>query len=354
MRLRSLAIALAVTPCFMGLPAIAATAISQICTRDAKPIGLPSARPPAIRLVDADPTTPVARASLKLAYMIENGLPDPYIGVTGNFDGAGLSLGILQFNFLGSIQSVFKNIPRDTYTKTMPIWGDTLYAAVHSRTDDAVNLVSQMQNRSYSERTNRNVWTVQDEALSELRRFLGSSEARAAQDMGAAKIYRAGYSRALQWAQARGASHPTPREIFSFVDNQVFSGGELGGIWIEKARAFRESFVNDGEMIAFVGRWLKSCPYEGPKLLYGKNDAFRSEAAWSETYPKGTKLSDERALLFSLGFLRALTANGPPAVRGQPDMRGVFKSQVVTRRALPALGIGSANGVRWPGGILDQ
>ena len=333
----------------------AATAISPSCSRSSAPAGLPGGGPPDPHVVQMDATSPVARAALRLAYAIENGLPDPYIGVTGNFDGTGLSLGIIQFNFLGSIQSTFKDIPRSLYKTTMPVWGDTFYEAVHTlSTADAVAKVLPLQETVYSSRKAKTIWVIKPDALAELRAFLGSDESRAAQDKAAEVEYRRGYSRALQWAQARGAAGPTPREIVSFVDNQVFSGGELGHIWMSQAKAFRSDFASDGDMIAFVARWLQSCPYAGPAFLYGRDDAINSTAAWAKKYPPGTQLEDDRGLLFAFGFLRALTANGPPAVRGQPDQHGIFKSQVVTRRSLPALGIGTANGIAWPGGVLDQ
>lgn len=196
-------------------------------------------------------------------------------------------------------------------------------------------------------------WRVKTDARSEIEAFLGSSEGRAAQDAGVAKVYRSAFSRAVQWAAARGAPQPTPREIATFVDNEVFSGGNLGGIWIQQAKAFRSSFGDDGEMVAFVTNWLKSCPYSGPELLYGRDDARRNAVEWPKAVPLGTKLSDDRALLFAFGFLRALTANGPPRQGNQPEQHGIFKAQVVERRGLTALGAGTANGIQWPGGILD-
>jgi hypothetical protein len=330
-------------------------AISQVCSRKSAPLGLPYGEPPPLHLVAADATTPVARAALSLAYAIENGSPDPYVGVTGNFDGTGLSLGTIQFNFLGSIQSTFRAIPKSVYARTMPSWGDTFYDAVHTGSPgDAVAKVLAMQETTYSPRTARTLWILKPEALGELRTFLGSDESRDAQNKAASLEYQRGYSRALQWAQARGAAVPAPREIASFVDNQVFSGGELGGIWMVQAKAFRADFQSDGDMIGFVAQWLRSCPYSGPGFLYGRDDAMNSTLAWIKKYPSGTNLEDERGLLFAFGFLRALTANGPPSVRGQPDQHGIFKSQVVTRRSLPALGTGTANGVTWPGGVLGE
>lgn len=335
-------------------PALSATKISPVCSRQAAPAGIPLGTPPARKLVKVDADTPVAREALKLAYAIETGRPDPYVGVTGNFDGTGLSLGIIQFNFLGSIQSTFGSIEKAAFIRTMPVWGEQFYRAVHSPSPStAVERVLPMQDGRYSERTGKTVWVIKPDALKELRSFLASDESRAAQDKAASRVYQRGYSRALQWAQERGDSKPTAREIASFVDNEVFSGGALGGIWIKQAKSFRSNFDNDGEMIAFVSAWLKSCPYKGEGFLYGEADSANAVAAWAAKYPPGANIQDDRALLFAFGFLRALTANGPPTLKGQKDQRGIFKAQVVARRSLPALGTGTANGVSWPGGILD-
>lgn len=335
-------------------PAFSATRISPVCSRQSAPLGLPTGSPPARKLVEANAYTPVARAALKLAYAIETGQPDPYIGVTGNFDGTGLSLGIIQFNFLGSIQSAFGKIDKAKFNEKMPVWGEQFYAAVHTASPSAaVEKVLPMQDARYSQRTHKTTWVIKPDALRELRAFLASDEARTAQDNAASRVYQRGYSRALQWAQERGDTKPTAREIASFVDNEVFSGGALGGIWIKQAKSFRSNFDNDGEMIAFVSAWLKSCPYKGEGFLYGEIDSANAVAAWAAKYPPGAKLDDDKALLFAFGFLRALTANGPPTLKGQRDQHGIFKAQVVARRSLPALGVGTANGVSWPGGVLD-
>lgn len=325
----------------------AETAISPICSRKSEPAGLPSDTPPAKKLVASDASTNVAKAALRLVYSIENGLPDPYLAVTGNFDGQGLSLGLIQFNFGGAAQKAFSKIPHEVYVRTMPKYGELFYKAVHaSPPPSSIQLVTGMQT------VRGRAWRVNQDAKSELKAFLGSSEARSAQDHAVATdYYQAAYSRAHQWAAARGAIKPSPREIATFVDNQVFSGGFLGGIWIEQAKAFRASFDNDGKMIAFVSQWLLSCPYTGPVFLWGREDAQRNAEAWTKAYPVGSTLSDERALLFAFGFLRALTANGP---KGQPEQSGIFKAQVVERRGLIALGAGTANGIKWPGGVLDQ
>ncbi|WFU22478.1 hypothetical protein QA649_30965 [Bradyrhizobium sp. CB1717] len=326
------------------------TAISPVCSRQSSPTGLGMSSPVAEAATEGDEKAPVAQAALKLAFAIENSIPDPYIGVSGNFDGQGLSLGLIQFNLGGSIQKTFGPVDDGVFASTMPKWGDVFRAAVKTASPSAaIKQVLVMQDHVGKR------WIVKPDAIAELQAFLGSREARAAQDRAVALEYKSAYRRAAQWAQERGAKTPTPREIATFVDNQVFSGGFLGHMWLKQAKQFRDSFKgDDGAMIAFVGKWLRSCPASGSSLLYGADEGKANADVWRSRFPSGTQLSDERALLFVFGFVRALTANGPPKVAGQPDQSGIFKSQVVQRRALIALGTGKANGIPWPGGVLDD
>ena len=326
--------------------ALADNRISPVCSRGAAPIGLPKTSPPDQKLIPADPQTAVAKEALNLVFGIETGEHDPYVAVTSNFDGEGLSLGLIQFNFGGDAQHTFLPIADEVYRRTMPTWGSQFAHAIHTKTPkEAIVIVTAMQDHVGGK------WTVKPDAHNELRAFLGSSESRKAQDAAVSPVYARAYSRAAQWAAARGAAAATPREITSFLDNEVFSGGALGGMWFEQAKAFRDSFKDNGDMIAFVAAWLRSCPGNGPGKLYGADEGRRNADRWTAAVPAGTRLADDRALLFAFGFVRALTANGPPH---QPAEAGIFKAQVVNRRGVFALGSGTANGVPWPGGVLDQ
>ena len=326
------------------------TSISPSCTRQSAPTGLGTSAPAGQIHVEGDHKAPAAREALKLVFAIENGVSNPYTGVSGNFDGQGLSLGLIQFNLGGSAQRVFGGIPDSVFSSAMPKWGHVFRAAVRTPTpSSSIDQVTAMQDYVGKR------WILKPDALAELKTFLDTPDSRAAQDQAVAVEYKSAYRRAAQWAQKRGATKPTPREIATFLDNQVFSGGFLGNMWFEQAKKFRDSFKgDDGAMIAFVGNWLKTCPASGPGFLYGANEGKANAEIWTIQYPKGTHLSDERALLFSFGFVRALTANGPPRVKGQPDQSGIFKSQVVQRRGLISLAAGTANGIHWPGGALDD
>ncbi|NTG75562.1 hypothetical protein G6M02_19730 [Agrobacterium rhizogenes] len=286
------------------------------------------------------------QAIIRFISTIENGPSFSYDAVTGNFDGEGLSIGLIQFNFGGDAQITFGNIDRRVFLRHMPRWGEQFYRAVHTQSSKrAIALVVQMQSQSGK------TWRVQPDALAELRAFLSSPESKSAQDKRVAYEFAKASSRAKQWAEARGESTPSNREIANFFDNQVFSGGALNGIWLDQAKAFRAKFSSDAEMASFVASWLKSCPVKGPKALYGAAEGAANGEIWSRKLAAGTKLSESQSLLFSLGFLRGLAAVGPA---DDPSQAGVFKSQVVSRRGLIATSWGTANGVPWPGGPLDR
>ena len=180
--------------------------------------------------------------------------------------------------------------------------------------------------------------------------FSDRRESKQAQDARVAHEFAFAFARARQWAVASGEAAPSGREIATFVDNQVFSGGALDGVWYPQAKAFRELFEDDGQMVAFVAAWLRSCPSSGPDLLYGAKEGVADADLWSRKVPPGARLSDDQGLLFSLGFLRGLAADGPSA---KPADSGIFKAQVFIRRGMIALGVGTANGVAWPGGALN-
>ncbi|MFL9869525.1 hypothetical protein PQR67_35595 [Paraburkholderia fungorum] len=317
--------------------------ILPVCSRTSRPVGLPSDAPPPAKMVSVDSRSAQATSVLNITYKIEGGGIHSYDAITPNFDGYGFSLGLVQFNFSGEAQSTFKKIPQSVFDGTMKTWGKTFYSAVHASSTKAIELTKTMQ---YQDKKHHNAWVVKDDALIELRAFLNSPESHDAQDASIHEIYAAGYSRALQWANARGEVAPSTREIVSFVDNQIFSGGDLGGMWLPQATAFRKSFPDDGRMVDFVSTWIASCPQSGDALLYDAKYGQADADAWRSKVPVGASLPDEQALLFAVGFLKALSANGPKL---KPKDAGIFKSQVLQRRGMMALGAGTANGVAWPG-----
>jgi len=318
--------------------------ISKSCSRHSLPTGVPSDVPPDPHLVAVTSKSPEASAVLGIIYKIEETGAHPYDAVTPNFDGEGLSLGVIQFNFGGAAQDAFKAIDVKVFDVTMPKWGGTFHDAILAKPyQKGIELVKGMQDQVTG--THGKDWVVKPDALKEIQAFLNTNESRNAQDMAVSDIYAAGYGRALQWAHARGQTAPTFREIVTFVDNQVFSGGALGGMWYPQAVAFRKSFVDDGHMIRFISDWVASCPGSGDGFLWGAAEGKADAAAWTKAFPDGTTLSDEQGLLLALGFLKALSAIGP---LGNPSQSGIFKAQVIERRGMIALGVGTANGVPWP------
>lgn len=329
-----------------------AKGISPVCSRQSIPIGLPTTQPPpalplpAQKQQLADYKDPVNQAIIRFVSTIENGKNFSHDAVTGNFDGEGLSIGLIQFNFGGDAQTTFKGISKDVFNKYMPKWGDQFYNAVHTGDPKkAIALVAAMQSHEKKQ------WIVKPDALTELRAFLSSNESKEAQDKRVAFEFAKALTRAQQWATAMGGKKPSNREIATFFDNQVFSGGALNGIWLDQAKAFRATFANDADMAAFMSKWLNTCPASGPKMLYGAEEGAKNGEAWVKNLKAGAKLSDAQAMLLSLGFIRGLAAVGPA---DDPSQSGIFKVQVISRRGVIATGWGAANGVQWPGGKLDQ
>jgi hypothetical protein len=354
-------------------PAQASFDFSPTCSRAAAPGTLPEASrvKPVSQPVSLDDDG--IRAAMDLVYRMENGV-DPYRSVTGNFDGQGLSLGIIQFNLGGSVQKAFAAIPKAVYDEHMPEFGDRFYDIVHSPREQAIKLSFAFHKKT--EDGKPVVWELLSGAREELASFLGAKIVRDAQNRGAGEFFGRGYNQAALWAkETRNADKPSNREIAYFFDQSVFNGGTLGGgwvpeakkvlsrlkdgtligMWVPHAKAFRSLFKNDGEMVGFVADWLATCiSAPADKLLYGAKEGVANSKAWKAAVPMGTTLPDEQALLFAHGYLRALMSNGPPKVGKQPEQFGIFKAQVTSRRGMIALGAGKGNGVSWPGGVLEK
>jgi hypothetical protein len=55
---------------------------------------------------------------------VETTAKDPYVAITGNFDGNGVSLGLLQWNFgQGTLQKLLQGITDETVSSLMPKFG---------------------------------------------------------------------------------------------------------------------------------------------------------------------------------------------------------------------------------------
>ena len=61
---------------------------------------------------------------------------DPLGGVSGDFDGMGISVGVLQWNIgMGSLQPLVKNLGRAAVVDTMPVFGGELWKFIQRHSD---------------------------------------------------------------------------------------------------------------------------------------------------------------------------------------------------------------------------
>src|SRR5262249_39393332 len=49
------------------------------------------------------------------------------------------------------------------------------------------------------------------------------------------------------------------RAFYSFVDLQVFNGGDLAGLWVDHVRAFRSQFATGVAMMDHLVQWSRTC-----------------------------------------------------------------------------------------------
>jgi hypothetical protein len=152
-------------------------------------------------------------------------------------------------------------------------------------------------------------------------------------------------SRALQLEDAwqRDWGLPTEgdaskRVFYSFVDLQVFNGGDLLGLWVDHVKEFRKQFETRVAMMDYLVRWTQTClaftftgkvqTKSGKKYLPRYKKLYRSRETpitvheWRRLAATNDPRVNEEAInLIALGFLRARISNGDARPNG---FHGIF------------------------------
>ncbi|MEO1920813.1 MAG: peptidoglycan-binding protein [Sphingomonadaceae bacterium] len=235
---------------------------------------------------------------------------DPYLGVSGNFDGQGISCGAMQWNIgQGSLQPMVKAVGKPVVDNCMPTFGQKLWDACHASRSLGVTMVAD--------------WHVErklpNTAKNELRALMGSPEMRAEQDRGMSEIADKARLLATQWANARGDERPSQRAFMLFFDI-VCQNGSMKGLTYASVRDF---VGNDGRNAAVRAVCASLATVTGRSGHV--KDAHKNAAAWST-------LEDPASVdLLVLSFLRA----GKSLAR--------WRHVVLNRKGTIAVGHGWAN-----------
>jgi hypothetical protein len=240
---------------------------------------------------------------------------DPYVAVSGDFDGMGISCGVLQWNIGShSLQPLVQAVGQDLVRHAMPNYGADLWAACNAPAEQGRAIVRAWQTQT----------TLSAAVVEELRRLLDSPEMRRVQFARIGATAQRADVLARDWAQARGQAKRTLQELVWFFD-VLTQNGSMRGIGYADVRAFvaERSEVGATEHIC---DWLQRAPAE----WWGREDCGKNSALWQAPQPA------ESFDLFVLSYLRARVA-------GSERARGI----VMNRKGTIAARRGYVNGTYW-------
>lgn len=237
---------------------------------------------------------------------------NPWGGVTGDFDGMGISCGVLQWNIgSNSLQPLVKAAGEKAVKAAMPRHGVKFWEASHATVNKGLAIVRAWQGGGSR---------LPAEVKGELVAFM-CCEAMVAQQMAAAgKVARAAEKGAAAWAASRGNAPHTKRDFCWFFDLVTQNGG-LKGASYGDVKTFINAQGGQAKAIAEICDWLAAMP----RAHAGFKDCWRNAQLW-----RGT-VNPVWGDLFILSYLRARKA--------RPEYAGV----VLNRKGAIALAQGWVN-----------
>lgn len=236
---------------------------------------------------------------------------DPFGGVSGNFDGMGISLGVLQWNIgCGSLQPLVKNIGKKVVIDAMPIFGNEFWTACSSSISQGLKIVQAWQTGT----------KLPSNVRAELKALAHSDAFVKEQIKAATHVAQLSLNAAVAWNKDKGADNPDVREFCWFFDVITQNGG-LKGLSYNDVKNY---ISNSGTELAddLVCEWLADrTPRDN-----GFKDSLKNSALWLNSVP------EDRLVLFVASFLRSKKSN--PA----------WQADVLNRKGTIAFGRGWVHG----------
>lgn len=236
---------------------------------------------------------------------------DPYQGVSGDFDGMGLSCGALQWNIgKASLQPMVRAIGKPAVLAAMPTFGEQMWTACNGTIAAGLAIVRGWQTGARLRAT----------PLAELRTLMDSPAMRAQQDGRIDQVAATALARATAWA-ATSPRGPVSKRLFCwFFDLTTQNGGLAGMTWQAVADLQQENAPDHADDVV--------CDYlAGLKGTSGHvRDAHRNAALWRNPS------SAERLDLLVMSYLRSGSS--------LPQWRPV----VLNRKGAVGMGRGWVNG----------
>lgn len=212
---------------------------------------------------------------------------DPLGGVSGDFDGMGISLGVLQWNIgSGSLQPLVNKTGRTAVLDAMPVFGGELWTACHSNIPQGLAIVRGWQTGQ----------KLRSAVRAELKAFAHSKAFVNQQIAAAHKVAEQAWLTASVWNTDAGQGEPSLQEFCWFFDLMTQNGG-LKGV--------SPAGVNDFIAAAGPNRadnlicdWLEA----RTEFDHGFKDALKNAQLWRDSVP------DANLMLFVASYLRSQKA----------------------------------------------
>jgi hypothetical protein len=209
---------------------------------------------------------------------------DPWRGVTGDFDGMGISCGVLQWNIgSASLQPLVLAAGKPVVLREAPTIGPQLWQACNGGVSQGLTIVRQWQTGSQLKATPKR----------ELANLMGSPEMKTQQLTRIRTVANKADALATTWALAAGRAARSLQELIWFFD-LVTQNGSLKGVDHDDVRQFIKTST-PGKADDVVCDWLLAAP----AAWWGRVDCIKNAGLWRD------KVAAADLELFVLSYLRA-------------------------------------------------
>ena len=224
------------------------------------------------------------KAALKVTGHFEDSA-DPLGAVTGDFDGMGVSLGVLQWNIGSySLQPMVAAVGKAHVLAVMPTYGAEFWRACNSNVATGLDICRGWQSNA----------TLNSAARKELKAFTSSQPFVDQQVAKAGTVAQSAYAAAEKFAAADPGYAAITKPLFCWFFDLYTQNGGTKGLGYADVAAFIASNGKDGSDDVICA-WLAS----RPQLMAGYRDAHLNADLWRNKVP------DDRLSLFVFSYLRS-------------------------------------------------
>ena len=246
------------------------------------------------------------RTALRITGHFEDSA-DPLGGVSGDFDGMGISLGVLQWNIgSGSLQPLVKKVGQQSVVTLMQNCGPDMWTACNSTISKGLSIVRGWQNGQ----------KLKPNPRAELKSFTHGDAFVAQQIAAANHVAQTAFSTVVAWNTEAGLGDPTVQDFCWFFDVITQNGGMKNVRATDVKNFIQASGANKADDV--ICDWLAARTQDDA----GYKDSRKNAQLWRNSVP------DDRLLLFAASYLRSQKSNL------------AWRADTLNRKATIALGTG--------------